>query len=101
MTTSVRSPIRYTGGKHYSAPRIIAALPPPQSYNTYVEPFGGAAHVLCRKPLSHHLEVYNDLNGDLVNFWLHCRNYPQQLQQQIDSLPYSRQLYNDWHKELF
>ncbi len=99
MKTSVRSPIIWIGGKYYSASRILAAFPP--SFNTYVEVFGGAAHVLCRKPPSNHLEVYNDINGDLVNFWMHCRDYPQELQARIDSLPYSRQLFTTWHQSLF
>jgi DNA adenine methylase len=101
MTATVRSPIIWVGGKYYSASRILAAFPPPDRYSTYVEVFGGAGHVLCRKPPYNHLEVYNDLNGDLVNFWMHCRNNPQELQHQIDSLPYSRQLYYQWHQELF
>lgn len=100
-TTSVHSPIKWVGGKYFSASRILAAFPPLDSYRTYVEVFGGAAHVLCRKPAYNHLEVYNDLNGDLVNFWMHCRDYPQELQSRIDSLPYSRQLYYDWHNKLF
>ena len=30
-----------------------------------------------------------------------CRNHPVELQQQIDSLPYARSLYEDWQESLF
>src|SRR5258708_13181450 len=100
MPKQVRSPIPWIGGKYYSASKILEAFPSPQSYSTYVELFGGAGHVLFRKPQYQHIEVYNDLNGDLVNFWMYCRDHPQELQDQIDSLPYSRQLHNIWHQAL-
>lgn len=101
MVANLRSPIPWIGGKHYSAERIIKAFPHHGSYKTYVEVFGGAAHVLLRKLPYKHLEVYNDYNRDLVNFWMQCRNHPQELQQNIDSLPYARSLYEDWQESLF
>ena len=101
MTKQPRSPIPWIGGKYYSAARILQAFPAPQNYNSYVEPFGGAAHVLFRKPKFHHVEVYNDANGDLTNFWMTCRDNPEELQAKIDSLPYSRQLHDNWHQHLF
>jgi DNA adenine methylase len=101
LADRVRSPLTWVGGKYYSAARILNAFPSPESYTTYVEPFGGAGHVLFRKPLYQHIEVYNDANGSLVNFWMQCRNQPKELQALVDSLPYSRQLHDEWHKQLF
>lgn len=57
--------IRYHGGKFRLAPWIIQHFPP---HRIYTEAFGGAAGVLIQKPRSHG-EVYNDLDGDVVNLF--------------------------------
>ncbi len=101
MNTILRSPLPWVGGKYYSAQYILQALPPPETYDVYVELFGGAAHVLIQKPPYKHIEVYNDINGDLVNFWMQCREHSQELEQRCRTLPYSRSLYYQYHKSLF
>ena len=98
---SIRSPLPWIGGKYYSAPRILQAFPVPQNYDAYVELFGGAAHVLIQKPHYKHIEVYNDITNDLVNFWLHCRDHGQELEARCRSLPYARSLYYAYHQSLF
>jgi len=65
--------LRYHGGKWRLAPWIIGNFPP---HCVYVEPYGGAASVLIRKPRSY-AEIYNELDGEVVNLFRVLRNPAQ------------------------
>lgn len=97
----VRSPLPWIGGKHYSAQCIISQFPAAQDYDIYVDPFGGGANILLNKPVGRHLEVYNDINSDLVNCWMHLRDHPEEMGHQLRTLPYARSLYQDYHTSLY
>lgn len=81
-----RPVLRYFGGKWRIAPWIISHLPP---HTCYVEPFGGGASILLRKRQSP-IEVYNDADGEVVNFFRMLRERTDELVKAIALTPYSR-----------
>lgn len=83
-----RPVLRYHGGKWMLAPWIISHFP---AHRVYVEPFGGAASVLMRKPRSY-AEVYNDLDGEVVNLFRVLRDPAQaaELERLVRLTPFAR-----------
>jgi DNA adenine methylase len=88
-TAPTRPVLRYHGGKWRLAPWVIEHLPP---HRIYVEPYGGAASVLMRKPRAY-AEVYNDLNGEVVNVFRVLRDSVQaeRLTQLLRLTPFARE----------
>ncbi len=82
-----RPALRYFGAKFRLAPWIIQSFP---SHTCYVEPFGGGGGILLRKSPSA-FEVYNDLDGGIVNFFRVLRDQPEELLRAITLTPYSRE----------
>lgn len=86
VTAPTRPVLRYHGGKWRLAPWIISFFPP---HRVYVEPFGGAASVLVRKPRVY-AEVYNDLDDEIVNLFRVLRDQGEALGHLIELTPYAR-----------
>jgi len=80
--------LRYHGGKWILAPWIISFFP---AHRIYVEPFGGAASVLLRKERSY-AEVYNDLDGEVVNLFrvVRDREIAKELERMLRLTPFAR-----------
>ncbi|GEM88162.1 DNA adenine methylase [Meiothermus granaticius] len=84
-----RPPLRYFGSKWQIAPFVLQHFPPHESY---VEPFGGGASILLRKPRSK-LETYNDRDGGVVNFFRVLRERPGELIRALELTPWARAEY--------
>lgn len=79
--------VRYHGGKWKLAPWILSNFP---AHRAYVESFGGGGSVLLRKPRSH-AEVYNDLDGEIVNLFRVARDDGERLAQACELTPFARE----------
>lgn len=81
-----RPVLRWHGGKWLLAPWVIDHMP---AHRIYIEPFGGAASVLMRKPRSY-AEIYNDLDDDVVNLFRVLRSdQADELVRQIRLTPFA------------
>lgn len=88
--------LRWHGGKWLLAQWIISYFPPHQ---VYVEPFGGAASVLLRKPASY-AEIYNDLDAEVVNLMRVLRDPARgpRLVELLRLTPFSRIEFNEAYR---
>ena len=82
-------PLSYIGGKNRLAKKIISMLP---EHIAYVEPFAGGAQVLFHKPPSN-VEVINDLDFDVVNFFRVCQWHYEELVRYLRFCLASRKLH--------
>jgi DNA adenine methylase len=83
-------PLSYIGGKNRLAKRVIEIFP---EHTTYVEAFAGGAQVFFRKEPSK-VEVLNDLDGEIVNFYRVCQQHYEELLRYFKFAVVSRQWFN-------
>lgn len=88
--------VPYLGGKQRLVPQLANMLPP---HVAYIEVFGGGAALLLNKPPSD-VEVYNDLDGELVNLFETIRDDVDAFVKRADLLLYSRELFEKWSADL-
>ncbi len=93
MTAVTRPALRYHGSKYRLAPWIIDFFPP---HRVYVEPFGGAASVLLRKPRAY-AEIYNDLFDGVVEVFRVLRDPVKatELLRRLRLTPFARAEFED------
>ena len=97
----MRSPVVWLGGKGRLSKKLLPLIP---AHHTYVEAFGGGASLLFAKPPSP-VEVYNDLDAGLVNFFRVLRDPVQfaAFQRLITLTPYARTEFDHclatWHEQ--
>ncbi|WP_202707726.1 DNA adenine methylase [Sporosalibacterium faouarense] len=89
----LRSPLSWMGGKYRLRKDLIKLIP--NNHTCYAEVFGGASWVLFGKEKSA-VEVYNDINRDLVNFFRILKYHPDELKNWIEKDVVSREIFNEY-----
>ncbi len=90
----MQSPIKWIGGKRNLANTIISIIP---QHKTYVEPFAGAGWIFFKKEKAK-VEILNDINGELINFYKVIKNMPDEFCNEFELLPKSREIFDDFAK---
>lgn len=87
----MKTPISYYGGKQKLLPVIVPKIP---EHTLYCEPFcGGAAIFFGKDPSA--VEVLNDTNSELINFYRIAQNRFVELNQMVSVTLHSRRLHKD------
>ena len=78
--------LKYPGGKWRIADWILSFFP---EHKVYLEPyFGSGACFFNKKPS--YIETINDVDGNIVNLFRVCRDYPEELAKAINLTPFAR-----------
>ncbi|MCF7922612.1 MAG: DNA adenine methylase [Candidatus Marinimicrobia bacterium] len=83
--------ISWVGGKKQLRKTISQYIP--NNIQGYIEPFGGAGWLLFYKSKWAQLEVYNDINSDLVNVFRIAKYHPEALLKEYEYMMASRELF--------
>ena len=91
MRRKSKSAFSYFGSKHKLSLPILKYMPP---HHAWVDVFcGSAAMTLAKSPAP--IEVINDINGEIVNFFNQLRKNPEKMYTMLNITPYSRQELNN------
>jgi DNA adenine methylase len=89
MATKLKTPISYYGGKQTLLRHILPLVP---NHSTYTEAFaGGAALYFAKEPAT--VEVINDINQNLINFYHVLKGNFAALKAEIDKTLHSRDMH--------
>lgn len=83
----MKTPLTYYGGKQRLAETILSMIP---KHRIYCEPFFGGGAVFFAKPPAE-LEVINDTNGELINFYRVLKTDFKNLEREIKCTLHSRE----------
>jgi DNA adenine methylase len=91
MTIDRKCLINWVGGKRLLRKTIAPLIP--KDIKSYIEPFGGGAWVLFYKDRWADLEIYNDLDGRLVNLFRIVKYHPNAFKEEYRDLLGSREMF--------
>ncbi len=90
--------IAWIGGKKLLRKAIIERFP--ESFDRYIEVFGGAGWVLFGKKIGKELEVFNDADSNLINLYRCIKYHREELQKELNWLFVSREQFFDSKSQL-
>lgn len=92
--------ISWIGGKKLLRKKILENFPEQKTFTRYVEVFGGAGWVLFASNKHAEMEIYNDINGNLVNLFRCTKYHPEALQKELEFTLMSREWFFDAKEQI-
>ena len=92
--------ISWIGGKKALRKIILEHFPESGEYERYIEVFGGAGWVLFSSDRHAKMEVYNDVNGELVNLFRCVKYHPDAIQDELRYILMSREQFYDAREQI-
>lgn len=92
--------ISWIGGKKLLRKRILEEFPENGTFGRYIEVFGGAGWMLFSADRHAKMEVYNDVNGNLVNLFRCTKYHPEALQKELEFILMSREQFFDAREQM-
>lgn len=90
--------IKWIGGKRVLRKRIIAEFP--KDIDRYIEVFGGAGWVLFGSDKHAPFEVFNDIDGDLINLYRCIKYHAPAVQEELKYIIHSRETFRNYISQL-
>ncbi|MBC5743528.1 DNA adenine methylase [Lachnospiraceae bacterium MD308] len=92
--------ISWIGGKKILRKKIVEQFPEKETFTRYIEVFGGAGWVLFSSDRHAKMEVYNDVNGNLVNLFRCIKYHPNAVQDELQYILISREQFYDAREQI-
>ncbi|MCI8503682.1 MAG: DNA adenine methylase [Hungatella sp.] len=92
--------LTWIGGKKALRKKIVEQFPKNGTFGRYVEVFGGAGWVLFFSERHAKIEVYNDINGSLVNLFRCIKYHPTAVQEELEYILMSREQFYDAREQI-
>lgn len=92
--------ISWIGGKKSLRNKITEQFPDSKEYDRYIEVFGGAGWLLFSKDKHAKMEVFNDVNGELINLYRCVKYHCDALQKELEWMLVSREQFFDCKEQI-
>lgn len=98
----MNAPIKYFGGKNGMFKEIFKYYPDPNTYETYIEPFGGSYALGLKLDPIPKVEIYNDLEQNVYSLYkvLSDKELFDKFKNKCDLYPYSEDFREEFKNKL-